>query len=174
MILLTCKAFGGSMNKLADVLLRGLKGTGRVRKIADGGGLYIHVSPTGGKLWRMAYSFDGKQKTLSFGAYPAVSLKEARRRRAEAKDLLAGGVDPGERKKAAKAVAVAAEKERAATFEAVSREWMTTKADTYAAGNIKKKGECLLKYIFMAGYSHQRQRRWDNADMQKMLFRENS
>ena len=75
--------------KLNDTFLRGLKATGRVQKKSDGGGLYIHVSATGGKLWRMAYSFEGKQKTLSFGAYPAVSLKDARNRREEAKELLA-------------------------------------------------------------------------------------
>ena len=54
--------------KLTDTFLRGLKATGKVQKSSDGGGLYIHVSPTGGRLWRMAYSFEGKQKTLSIGA----------------------------------------------------------------------------------------------------------
>ena len=54
--------------KLTDTFLRSLKATGKVQKKSDGGGLYIHVSPSGGKLWRMAYSFDGRQKTLSFGA----------------------------------------------------------------------------------------------------------
>ena len=77
------------MSKLTDTFLRGLKATGQVQKKADGGGLYIRVSPTGGKLWRMAYSFDGKQKTLSFGAYPAVSLKDARQKR-ESACLVAG------------------------------------------------------------------------------------
>ncbi len=83
------------MNKLTDTFLRGLKATGKVQKYADGGGLYIHVSPVGGKLWRMAYSFDGKQKTLSLGAYPAVSLKDARQKREEAKEQRAKGIDPG-------------------------------------------------------------------------------
>ena len=63
--------------KLTDTLLRSLKATGQVQKKADGGGLYIHVSPSGGKLWRMAYSFDGKQKT-----FPAQqALEKARRSR---------------------------------------------------------------------------------------------
>ena len=57
--------------KLSDTFLRALRPTGQVQKKSDGGGLYIHVSPTGGKLWRMAYSFGGKQKTLSFGPYMA-------------------------------------------------------------------------------------------------------
>ena len=80
------------MSKLSDTFLRGLKAVGKVQKHADGGGLYIHVSPVGGRLWRMAYTFGGKQKTLSFGAYPAVSLKDAQQRREEAKVLLAAGV----------------------------------------------------------------------------------
>jgi len=91
------------MNKLSDTFLRGLKAAGQVQKKSDGGGLYIHVSLTGGKLWRMAYSFDGKQKTLSFGAYPAVSLKDARQKREEAKELLAKGIDPSAHKQAVKA-----------------------------------------------------------------------
>ena len=64
--------------KLTDTFLRGLKATGKVQKHSDGGGLYLHVSPTGGKLWRMGYRCEGKQKTLSFGAYPAIKLTDAR------------------------------------------------------------------------------------------------
>lgn len=57
------------------------------------------VEPRGSKLWRLAYRFNGKQKTLSLGIYPAVSLKEARDHRERAKELLARGIDPGEHKK---------------------------------------------------------------------------
>ncbi len=106
--------------KLTDTFLRGLKATGKVQKFADGGGLYIHVSPTGGKLWRMAYSFDGKQKTLSLGAYPAVSLKDARQKREEAKEQRAKGIDPGAHKQAVKAASRA---ESANSYEIVVREW---------------------------------------------------
>lgn len=106
--------------KLTDTFLRSLKPTGKVQKHSDGGGLYIFVSSTGGKLWRMAYRFDGKQKTLSFGAYPTVGLKSARQRREEAKELLANGIDPGSHKKAVKA-AVLADSQN--SFEVVAREW---------------------------------------------------
>ena len=58
-----------------------------------------------GKLWRMDYRFEGKRKTLSFGAYPAVGLKDARARREEAKGQIAAGIDPGAHKKAAKEAA---------------------------------------------------------------------
>ena len=108
---------------LSDTTFRNIKPNAKVQKIADGGGLYLHISPTGGKLWRMAYRFNGKQKTLSFGAYPAVSLKDARYRRDEAKELLVQGIDPGEQKKQAKAAAMEEAKTQAITFEYVAREW---------------------------------------------------
>ena len=67
--------------------LRALKPSGKVQKLLDCDGLYIHVSPAGGKLWRLFYRFDGKQKTLALGKYPEVSLAEARKRRDEARAL---------------------------------------------------------------------------------------
>lgn len=112
---------------LTDVFIRGLKNTGTNQKYTDGGGLYLFVSTTGGRLWRMDYRFAGKRKTLSFGAYPAVPLKDARQKRDEAKELLAQGVDPGVQKKQAKAAAAALAQEQAATFEAVAREWYAKK-----------------------------------------------
>lgn len=114
--------------KLTDSKLRALKADGTIQKIADGGGLYIHVSPTGGKLWRVAYRFEGKQKTLSLGSYPAVSLTEARERLREAKERLAKGIDPGALKKAMKAASKA---EAANAYEVVAREWMAKKAATW-------------------------------------------
>lgn len=64
-------------------------------KLADGGGLYLLVRPNGSKLWRFKYRFDGKERLLSLGRYPDLSLAEARLRRAEAKVALAKGIDPG-------------------------------------------------------------------------------
>lgn len=121
--------------KLTDTYLRALKANGKVQKYSDGGGLYLHVSPTGGKLWRMGYRFEGKQKTLSFGKYPAVSLKDARNRREEAKDLLAAGIDPGARKKAVKAAIKA---ETMNSFEVVAREWFERYKDSWVDHHGKK------------------------------------
>ncbi len=84
--------------KLTDAKLRALKPTGKTQKISDGGGLYIHLSPAGGKLWRLFYRFDGKQKTLALGKYPDVSLVEARKRREEARELLGQGIAPASTK----------------------------------------------------------------------------
>lgn len=124
---------------LTDTMLRKLKSDGTPTKLADSEGLYLYLSATGGKLWRMDYRFDGKRKTLSFGAYPTVSLKDARGKRDQAKELLAKDIDPGAHKKAAKAEAEAIAKEQALTFAVVAQEWFDTKKDVYAASQIKKK-----------------------------------
>ena len=131
--------------KLTDTFLRGLKGTGKVRKYADGGGLYIHVSPVGGRLWRMGYRFGGRQKTLSFGAYPIVSLKNARKFREEAKELLATSIDPGEHKKARKAALWA---EAANGFEVVAREWFESRKESWSESHAENILRRLEKYIF--------------------------
>ena len=124
---------------LTDTMLRNLKPEGIPSKHTDSGGLYLYVSPSGGKLWRLDYRFAGKRKTLSLGAYPAVSLKDARARRDDAKEQLAKNIDPGEQKKVVKAEAVAIAKEAALTFKVVADEWFEIKKDAYAAANIKKK-----------------------------------
>lgn len=84
---------------LTDIQIRNAKPKDKDYKIADGGGLYLFVTAIGGKLWRCDYRFYGKRKTLSFKAYPAISLVEARDEREKAKQLLAKGVDPGALKK---------------------------------------------------------------------------
>lgn len=73
--------------KLTDTKLKSLKPADKVQKLSYSGGLYIHVSSAGGKLWRLFYRFDGKQKPLALGKYPEVSLAEARKRRDEARAL---------------------------------------------------------------------------------------
>ena len=91
---------------LSDRACRVAKGREADYKLSDGGGLYLLVKPSGARLWSQAYRFGGKQKKLSHGRYPDISLLEARQRRDEAKKLLASGVDPAANKKAAKLTAV--------------------------------------------------------------------
>jgi integrase len=105
---------------LTELKVRGAKTRDKEYKLSDGLGLHLLVTPSGGKLWRLQYLFAGKQKLLSFGAYPAVSLADARRRRDGAKELLATDIDPGEDKKA-KAAAVAADARN--TFKVVAEDW---------------------------------------------------
>ena len=120
---------------LSDIALRTAKPTDKPYKLTDGGGLYVEVYPTGGKLWRLKYRFGGKEKRLSLGAYPVVSLKDARERRDNAKRLLAGGIDPSVERKAQKAATV----ERAAnSFETVGREWFARYSPTWAESHSTK------------------------------------
>jgi len=88
------------------------------------------------RYWRLKYRFAGKEKTLSIGIYPQVSLKQARKAREEAKDLLSQGIDPNTKKKAQKREQIAAE--QAATFEGAAREWHKDKSKTVTAGYASK------------------------------------
>ncbi|WP_374479513.1 Arm DNA-binding domain-containing protein [Zoogloea sp.] len=86
-------------------------------KIADGLGLYLAVSPSGAKLWRLKYRFSGKEGTLSFGAYPETGIDAARQKRDEARRLLAEGINPSEHTKAIRARELAEqEQQQAARF----------------------------------------------------------
>jgi hypothetical protein len=81
---------------LTDTALRSAKPSQKSVKLFDERGLYLEVSPTGGKWWRLKFRFDSKEKRLSLGVYPDVSLKDARDRRDAARKLLANGIDPSE------------------------------------------------------------------------------
>src|SRR5215831_12584398 len=85
---------------LRDATVRNAKPSAKPKKLSDSGGLHVLIQPTGSKLWRLAYRFGGKQKSLALGVYPAVSLEEARRHRDEAKKLLARSIDPSVQRKA--------------------------------------------------------------------------
>ena len=114
---------------LTDTAIRNAKPGEKPAKIFDERGLFLLVTPTGGKWWRLRYKFDGKEKLLSLGTYPDTSLKDARTRRDDARKLLADGVDPGENRKAVKA----ARQVRAAnSFEVVAREWYAKQAPNWA------------------------------------------
>ena len=84
---------------LKDISVRSLKPTAKPQKLSDGGGLHLLVQPNGSKLWRLAYRFEGKQKTLALGVYPAVSLSDARTGRDGARKLLARSIDPSAKRK---------------------------------------------------------------------------
>ncbi|WP_350017100.1 integrase arm-type DNA-binding domain-containing protein [Rhodanobacter sp. IGA1.0] len=113
---------------LSDPAIRTAKPADKPRRLFDGGGLYLEVSPAGGKLWRLKYRHGGKEKRLALGAYPDTGLKDARDKRDDARKLLAAGVDPGEQRKAAKA---AGEERAANSFEVVAREWHAKQSATW-------------------------------------------
>ena len=105
---------------LTDTVCRRAAKKDRPYKIADGDGMYLLVQPNGSRLWRFNYRFDGKHKTLAMGAYPEVSLADARERRTEARKLLAAATDPLDAKRVARQQA---ELEATSTFEIIAREW---------------------------------------------------
>lgn len=118
---------------LSDIQVRKAKAQDKPYKLADEKGLYLFITPQGGRLWRFDYRHEGKRKTLSFGVYPDVSLSDARGKRDEARKLIAAGSDPSAQRKAAKA----ANAERAAnSFEVIGREWhhihMSDKTEDHA------------------------------------------
>lgn len=125
---------------LTDTTIRNAKPGPKPIRLFDGGGLYLEVSPAGGKLWRLKYRIDGKEKRLSLGVYPDVGLKEARDRRDDARKLLAAGIDPGRK----------AEKAEPApdTFEAVAREWFSRHLEAKAPGHRDKVVRRLERDVF--------------------------
>ncbi len=134
---------------LTDTFVRQMKHTGKASgdKHADGGGMYLLVKASG-RYWRMDYTHASKRKTLALGVYPEVSLAKARKRREEARELLAEGLDPSAAKKAEKlATRVAAVN----TFVAVAREFHATQASgwspRYATRWIERMEKDLFPYI---------------------------
>ena len=114
---------------LTDIKVKTAKPKDKPYKLADGGGMYLLINTNGSKYWRMKYRFAGKEKMLSIGVYPDVTLADAREKRSEARKLLAAGGDPGEAKKEEK---IAQQISLKNTFEAIAREWHQSKADRWS------------------------------------------
>ena len=117
---------------LTDAAVKKAKPGARPVRIFDGGGLYLEVRPNGGKWWRHKFRFGGKEKLLSLGVYPEISLAEARNRRKAARELLAHGVDPSATRKAQKASPT---DQVADSFEIVAREFLALKAEEWSAAH---------------------------------------
>ena len=111
------------MHSLTDTKIRAIRANGKTQRIWDGGGLYLEVSATGSKWWRLKYRYVCKERRLSLGTYPATTLKAARERAAEARALLGSGVDPSAERKA---VAACQAEAASRSFEAIAREWIDT------------------------------------------------
>ena len=105
---------------LTDVAIRNAKPGVKPTKLADGAGMFLLVTPAGGKLWRLKYRIDGREKLLAIGAYPEISLSDARKRRDEARALIALGKDPSRQKQRDK---VRARIHAADSFKAISDEY---------------------------------------------------
>ncbi|HEY0313480.1 MAG TPA: integrase arm-type DNA-binding domain-containing protein [Allosphingosinicella sp.] len=125
--------------------VQNLKGADRPYKVSDGGGLHLFVQPSGQRYWRLAYRFDGKQKTLALGVYPSVSLAAARSKREAARNELAEGRDPGA---AAREAAAAALRAQQTTFKVVADEWLAKCEREGRAAITLHKQRWLLAFAF--------------------------
>lgn len=120
------------IDALSDAMIRTVKPAAKPQRLFDGLGLYLEVSPSGGKWWRLKYRFGGKEKRISLGVYPDVKLKKARDLRDAARDMLRDGIDPAEKRKAEKATRA---EQAENSFEAIAREWHRKHYDTWTPGH---------------------------------------
>lgn len=112
--------------------LEALKPKEKQYKVSDADGLFVLVTPAGGRLWRYKYRFAGKEKTLALGQYPEVSLADARERHQEARKALAAGIDPGAQKKTAKRQLL---QKHQHTFKAVAEAWHKRESKKWTPGH---------------------------------------
>ncbi|WP_430317770.1 tyrosine-type recombinase/integrase [Pseudomonas nitroreducens] len=119
---------------LTDSALKVAKPKDRPYKLSDGEGLYLEVMPNGSKLWRLKFRFNGKENRLALGAYPTVPLQQARKRREEARQLLALGKNPAAERDASR-LALQLDSQ---SFEAIAREWHAYRKPRWAASTADK------------------------------------
>lgn len=130
---------------LTDANARNAKPAAKPQKLTDGGGLYLHVTPAGARVWRLRYERSGKEQVMTIGRYPDISLADARSAREEAKTALRKGVDPVEARKEAEAAADAV---AANTFEVLAREWHAQHASRWTKVHAEQVLDSLVDHIF--------------------------
>jgi len=126
---------------LTDVAIRKEKPRLKPRKLFDFGGLYLLLNPDGSRWWRFKYRIFGREKLLSLGVYPEITLRRARDRRDEARRLIADGVDPALKRQAEKQAA-------GENFESVAREWLKLQTDKLTPGTLGRERDRLEDFIF--------------------------
>ena len=137
------------MGKLTAVAVRSSKAVaGKRKKLTDGGGLYLLVTPKGHRYWRYDYRYAGVRKTLSLGIYPEVELKEARLAHANARAHLANNIDPSQLKQLHKSAVLSA---AVSTFESVALDWferkLADKSDSYRVRTLRILRKDLFPYL---------------------------
>jgi integrase len=134
-----------TLNKLTHTACVQAKTQAAQQKLFDGAGLYLLVKNDGYKYWRMAYRFAAKERTLAFGAFPEVSLKEAREKRDKARKLIAEGIDPAQQKRHEKLAREAAVEN---TFEAIALEWLEFVSGELAKDTVTRNRSLLKNNLF--------------------------
>lgn len=130
---------------LTERAIRNFKPQSKTKRLFDSGGLYLEVSPTGNKWWRLKYRFNGKEKRLALGVFPRVTLKEARAGREDARRMLDKGNDPGQARRVEKATRTEL---NADSFESVAREWLDKFSPHWAESHANKMRRRLEADIF--------------------------
>ena len=130
------------LNKLTDPKCKSAKPKDKTYSLGDGGGLRLYVYPTGTKSWRYPYEFGGKSKSYSIGEYPAISLRDAREKRSELKQLISEGVDPNIEKRYAKT------KMADDTFQIIAERWFTESRPDWSAGHYNRESRALINDAF--------------------------
>ena len=128
-------------NRLTDQRVKALKSRSSAYKVADGEGMYLLVNPNGAKYWRLKYRFRGVEKVLALGVYDRVSLKKARKKRHDARELLEAGIDPGAERKADK-------QSGAETFKLLAEEWLEQQSKALAPDTIEQLRRRLELYVY--------------------------
>ncbi len=123
--------------------IKAAKPTLRPVKLFDEKGLFLVVTPTGGRWWRLKYRYEGREKLLSLGTYPEVPLARARKRRDEARQLIADGVDPS-------VVRQAEKHSQADSFKSIAEEWLAQQAKTLEPESVARIRDRLEDWIFGA------------------------
>lgn len=131
--------------KLTDTACKNAKPNIKAYKRFDGGGLYLEVMPNGSKLWRIKYRYLGLERRLSLGAYPIVSLADAREQREEIKKLLTKNIDPATAKRDRKTEII---RKTANTFQSVALEWLDTQETRWSQGYRQKIQRRLEMHVF--------------------------
>jgi hypothetical protein len=129
------------MATLSDTRIRTAKARERPYKLFDERGLFLLVTPAGGRLWRLRYRMAGVEKLLALGVYPDVPLKRAREKRDEARRLIADGIDPNAQRKAERGA-------QAQTFEAVAAEWLELQKKSLAPETLSILGARLNSALY--------------------------
>jgi integrase len=132
-------------DKLTEVAIKNSKPKDKPFKLADGGGLYLEITPNGAKYWRLKYRYADKEKRLALGVYPEVTLKEARIRKQNARKLLADGTDPGNQRRQEKLARKAGAE---SNFKAIAQEWAKKEESHWSASYIKRIGWVLDKNLY--------------------------
>ena len=126
---------------LSDAKIRSLKPKEKAYKVYDDRGLYMVVNPNGSRWWRFKYKYDGKERGISLGVYPDVTLQYAREQLQDARQLLARGIDPSVQRRTVKIA-------RADTFKVIAEEWLEMQAERLAPITMTKARWILGSFVY--------------------------